>query len=1418
MLSSSALAGTYSTDFNSGVPPEFSLFGFNPEYPQVSADATGNTSNTTGVLKLTDAGVSSINSSSAILAEIDPGQTVSGFEANFRVHIGRGNGADGMAFFFGDFADAGHTEEGPGTINGLTVAFDVFNSGTVAGVPEAPAIDVKWNNQIIAHRLVGAASATTGAAPIGSANTIRTQTGAATTPSIYVPVKIRVENDGRFSLAWNNVIVYTNLAIFRPITEFPLGSSGARFGFSGRTGGSHDDHWVEDLNITTDITPAAGQPYITSVAPIALLNQGSGSPGSPIGGAVIKLQDSTYSVNPATVTMRFNNNAVTPVVTRAKSTPEAPADDVTVISYVPASGALPAGNHTFQVTYTTTSTPAQTVTYTYTAVVAGAAVIPPAYAITGVDTTKPGFKARAYQMAVPRAPGDQNLTHIGERQIAKGYIDPATGLPYEDVSALDSTLYPLDANGYFDIPGVINFNESEANGGNINAGSNPSRPDKILPGFEDNSAEDNIAYEFLGYIYLPAGGHRFGFHADDRIRFSLGPAFQAAGTPVLLATTGANAESFADILVQEAGYYPMRIGFWEGGGGARVEVYTVDLSTGRRILLNDPDEPTSLKVYRESATSRPSITRVLPVSGWIGAFADDDVIIDIRDGSFVLDPASVILRINGADQQVGTAKSGNITTITRDGSMENLLPSGNNNVQLIYGYNDGATAVRLTNDYSFVVAPYYGVLPAAVRVPQTAVSDSGFSARVNQIDRSRNVNQGEGGRIAGGGDGNRMPWPEVHLNGGMLNPTNGLPYENLALPGDNNNWTYTFELLNFQAPQQLDPLSTITGVNSLIMGNAPPTPHPGANADVVMPGLPGQGTSPAAAAAPTTATISPGSDNYVMEALTYLSLKRGVHVFNFNSDDGFVITTAPNPRDTLGQIVAFANMGRGLNNGIGGLTLPAGQSAPLITQGANSGTYAFSVIVPEDGIYPFRILYWQGGGGVNAELVTINRQNGTPLLINDLASDANAIQAFRTYTGPEKPWVRFSVSPTPWDNRFQQAGPGPITMLGRTRANAGANDIYNFSDATRPWADVGIGGVIANGTTDATLRLLLDGAEVPATRTTNGTDVTLVYRPNPPLASNSTHTASLVYAGVTNSWSFTVQPYATLNAEDAEPVGSGDPAARGFSVKVVQAASGQANTAVRAETQLAGTPANVAQPGPEEGRYIVTNIINWSTSRVPGFSGNETGNFQDNTYGAGWPWPDYPDQAVPGLPGTGLTGDARMQNVTAEIFAYLDLPRAGYYRFAGNADDGIVVKVGTPGVTNGTVIFTQDRGAGNQDIPFSFVAPEPGLYPIRFIWYQGGGGGNVEFLSYDENGNKIAVNDPNNPNAIKAYYRITEGGQPEITVTRASNGDLVLTWTNGGMLQSTPSLSTPIQWTDLENDGSYTTPVSAPAMFFRVTK
>src|SRR5439155_1360478 len=262
--------------------------------------------------------------------------------------------ADGMSFFFGDFNDAAYSEEGPGTgaINGLTVCFDVFNNG---GTPaEAPAIDVKWNNVVLVHRLIGAANTATGAAPIGSLNTIRTQpNNNLALPSIYMPVKIRVETDGRFSLAFNNTVVYTNLPIFRPITNVTINASGLppRFGFGARTGGSHDDHWIDNLQITTFTTPATGQPYARSIQQVSLANNTTGGFASAVAGAVVEFQEQTFTVNTnAAITMTYNGSAVTPTVTQSGG--------VTRIAYLGPGGLLPTSpaQGTVVLTYSTTST------------------------------------------------------------------------------------------------------------------------------------------------------------------------------------------------------------------------------------------------------------------------------------------------------------------------------------------------------------------------------------------------------------------------------------------------------------------------------------------------------------------------------------------------------------------------------------------------------------------------------------------------------------------------------------------------------------------------------------------------------------------------------------------------------------------------------------------------------------------------------------------------------------------------------------------------------------------------------------------------------------------------------------------------------------------------------------------------------
>jgi hypothetical protein len=1366
-------AGTFNSDFNSGIPWDITLLGNAADYDHSSGGV-----NNSGVLKITTATAS--QQGTAVVEDLDAGQVVAGFEVEFDLFIGGGNGADGFSFVFGDFPDwTTFGEEGPSNIEGLTISFDSYNNG---GSPaEAPAIDLKWNNVVMAHRRVGAASTTTGAQPIGSANTVRNQTttgGAA----VYWPVKVRVETDGRLHLAYNNVVIFTNVPIFRPITEVTRGSA-ARFAFGARTGGSHDNHWVDNLRITTyPLDAKSGQPYVTALQP-----QPVGANASAVGGVFVELKDAIYQVRQDSIQMLYNNTAVTPTVIME--------GDLTRISYRGASGTLPSGVGTVTLRYSTTSTPPVENDFSFRFAVDPFVTIPASYKVTGVDRSAPGFKTRVYAMDATetiRAPGNnRNRLVLAERELAAGYTNPETGQPYANMADMTGA----GNDGYFAVPGVINWNFEAPNAiGNFSVNSNPSRPDEPIPGIPSLSGTptDNFSVEILTLVELKAGGYRFGFNSDDGFRASFGPGWDAAGTPIVgFFNDGRGAsDTLFDVVISEDGVYPLRVSYWQGTGGANAELFMLDVATNRKILLNDLEETVAPRTFRGATGSRPSISRVLPVQNWPGAAADEDLIIDLTDGGIVLDPSTVQVLINNQPQTVTLNKSGGVTTVRRASSLSNLLPSGRNDVTLIYGFTEGGAAVTLTNNYSFFVAPYYGVLPPANRVPAGQVSGSGFNARVHQIDRSLNANQGDGDRFPG--EGNRMPRIEVHLAQGYLNPTNGMPYPNLAQPGSGPGGSHEFELFNFNVNT-----AGAAPNSGMIQSGQPPFPLPGAQPEAVMPGLPGTGTSQS------------GIDNYAMEAITYLDLKRGVYIFGINSDDGFLVTSAPNAKDTLGTLVGFFNGGRGNSGDLVNPTLPV---AP--TPGSNTGGTTFSVIVQEDGIYPFRILFWQGGGGVNAEFYVLNKLNGHLVLINDVLTVPWGVRAYSTYTGPERAWVQFSVSPTPWDNRLQQAGPGPIQFYGRTANSVDAVDIYNNADTDRPWADVAVGAVLANAAS-TNVRLLINGEEVTPTVETSGTSKTVSYRPSPPLPSGSTNTASLVYEGVTNSWTFRVQTYANIPASVALPLSAADPQFAGFRAKVVQAASGQPNTAARAENQLAGTPASVAIPGPgPDGTYIIPGIINWNSNMNQGGNNVPVGNFQNNAL-AGWPFPKYADDPIPGVPGTGLTGAAGRENIAAEIFGYLKFDRAGYYRFGANGDDGWKVQVGAPGQTDGTILFTIDRGAGAADIPFSFTVPEPGLYPIRLVWYQGGGGGNIEYFSYDDAGNKIPINDPNNPNAIKAYYSV--GTISEITITSATvtDGNIIIQWTGGGAIESASNVLGP--WTSTGNSsGTFTEAVAPGSRFYRV--
>jgi hypothetical protein len=164
---------------------------------------------------------------------------------------------------------------------------------------------------------------------------------------------------------------------------------------------------------------------------------------------------------------------------------------------------------------------------------------------------------------------------------------------------------------------------------------------------------------------------------------------------------------------------------------------------------------------------------------------------------------------------------------------------------------------------------------------------------------------------------------------------------------------------------------------------------------------------------------------------------------------------------------------------------------------------------------------------------------------------------------------------------------------------------------------------------------------------------------------------------------------------------------------------------------------NVANPvdfdNPLTFQKVITGVLNWDQD------GANQGNFNALN--------GFPESLIPGIPGVGT------DNIAGEIFTWLDLP-AGTTRLGVNSDDGFTLSVGsspldffgkiTAGVFNG--------GRGASDTQFNLAVPVAGLYPVRLLWWEGGGGANVEFFSVKPDGTRVLINDSANPDAIKSYY------------------------------------------------------------------
>lgn len=257
------------------------------------------------------------------------------------------------------------------------------------------------------------------------------------------------------------------------------------------------------------------------------------------------------------------------------------------------------------------------------------------------------------------------------------------------------------------------------------------------------------------------------------------------------------------------------------------------------------------------------------------------------------------------------------------------------------------------------------------------------------------------------------------------------------------------------------------------------------------------------------------------------------------------------------------------------------------------------------------------------------------------------------------------------------------------------------------------------------------------------------FQPEGLLPSGSRNSVVVKYADTetppglaTAEFEFTVEPFVEVPASFALPAGVVDTTQTGFNVRTVQARvdAGLAPTLARAEAQLAGTlmdPStglpflNEAVPGNNpDGTFGESGVINFEKDGNPG------GNFLEN------------EQQIPGIPGSG----GHTVNAAMEILTFLEIP-AGFHKLGVSSDDGFRVSIGERDARGffSPILGQFDGTRSVNNSIFSFLAETAGIYSVRVIWYQSGGGGSMEFFSVSEDGTRILINDPQDANAIKAY-------------------------------------------------------------------
>ena len=126
--------------------------------------------------------------------------------------------------------------------------------------------------------------------------------------------------------------------------------------------------------------------------------------------------------------------------------------------------------------------------------------------------------------------------------------------------------------------------------------------------------------------------------------------------------------------------------------------------------------------------------------------------------------------------------------------------------------------------------------------------------------------------------------------------------------------------------------------------------------------------------------VEAGDPNYMaVQATFYLDLAAGFHRLGVRSDDGFALSAGLSPTNATLEFGRFEG-GRGSD-------LPGGSTE-------------FEFFVEKSGVYPMRLIWYEGDGGADLEFFSVDRSTlGGTNVVRTLVNDAVNSQSLKAFTG-----------------------------------------------------------------------------------------------------------------------------------------------------------------------------------------------------------------------------------------------------------------------------------------------------------------------------------------------------------------------------------------------------------------------------------